>query len=439
MGDERGVRSSAAGPLNVTVSSVTSGCGSGGDCSGTITAGSTLVVSSNIVVPPGQTLTIQPGAALVFNSGLHINGALNALGTSQNPIVMKAATPRVLWDGLSVGPAATVTLDYVSLLDVGPYGIVALDVSTPLIVDLSFVTIDVTCAGSADCAGIKVPGALSGVIADTTIKVSGTGSKLTGILGDLTNVSFEGSNTINVTAGSDAHGIGFFTNGHTGTIQNLTIAVTATSSPGSAVGIHTAGSPTIRNNVISASGEFAAGISSKSGSPTILSNVVSASSTASVAFDPYDPYDPYHTFELSAGHAIELFSGAAIVDGNQIKDSQLGILIGLNMDPKIRSNTFNFNEVGLLFTCDWTISSLTEVVNNGFYATPGSNDVGIVWPLSSVQVNNIFYDFGPGKEELTNACVPPAPTPTPSPTAPSRPPRRSRLPRLSRRPRRPRR
>lgn len=49
----------------------------------------TILISDNIYVPPGTTLTINPGTMLIFtgNYGIVVKGKINAIGTSGQPIV----------------------------------------------------------------------------------------------------------------------------------------------------------------------------------------------------------------------------------------------------------------------------------------------------------------------------------------------------------------
>jgi hypothetical protein len=53
----------------------------------------TLLISENIYVPPGTTLTINPGTTLIFtgNYGIMVNGKIKAIGTSAQPIVFTVA------------------------------------------------------------------------------------------------------------------------------------------------------------------------------------------------------------------------------------------------------------------------------------------------------------------------------------------------------------
>ncbi len=213
VGDERGVRSSAAGPVLVTVNAPTPTPVptvlnvSAGSVSGTWSA-PTVNLLGDVTVPAGQTLTIQPGVTINFSSGLTVDGTLIVQGTASQPIVMQSSTSTP-WSGITVGTGAGITstnqftLSHVKILDVAQFGIHAPGVDSAgysrFYLNLDSVTVTVTCS-TGECAGIHFHGPLSGTIKDISITVSGTGSVLNGIFGDLDNIDFQGSNTITVTA-----------------------------------------------------------------------------------------------------------------------------------------------------------------------------------------------------------------------------------------------
>jgi hypothetical protein len=94
-------------------------------------------------------------------------------------------------------------LHFVKIVNASPFGINApgTDVSggyASFYVNLDTVSISIAC-GTGECAGIHFHGPLSGTIKDVSITVTGTGTILNGILGDLTNVDFQGLNSITVT------------------------------------------------------------------------------------------------------------------------------------------------------------------------------------------------------------------------------------------------
>jgi hypothetical protein len=62
------------------------------------------IVTANLTVPLGQTLTIQPGVTLIMGQGLNMNvqGTLLAVGTCAQPIFIKGATPSQYWDTIKV-------------------------------------------------------------------------------------------------------------------------------------------------------------------------------------------------------------------------------------------------------------------------------------------------------------------------------------------------
>ena len=73
------------------------------DVSGTWTlAGSPYIVMGYIKIPDGETLTIQPGVVVKFNSTerFDIQGCLHAEGTEELPIFFTAVDPDVKWGGM---------------------------------------------------------------------------------------------------------------------------------------------------------------------------------------------------------------------------------------------------------------------------------------------------------------------------------------------------
>jgi len=86
---------------NVTLSAMPTGVPISGALSGTL-FDTTYFVTGDISVNNGQTLTIQAGAELVFNSGVGftVHGSLNALGTASDSIIFKS-TPGLNWSGFT--------------------------------------------------------------------------------------------------------------------------------------------------------------------------------------------------------------------------------------------------------------------------------------------------------------------------------------------------
>ncbi|WP_444905899.1 beta strand repeat-containing protein [Microbulbifer sp. SSSA008] len=95
----------------------------------TLEAGNTYTLLSTVQVQSGVTLTIEPGARIEAgdNFRLKVFGALEAQGTSDNPIVFtsdKATHSVGDWYGIVAESGGTVTLDYVTL-EYSDYGLYA--------------------------------------------------------------------------------------------------------------------------------------------------------------------------------------------------------------------------------------------------------------------------------------------------------------------------
>jgi len=88
----------------------------GGNVSGTWdAAGSPYLIEGDITVPAGQTLTIEPGVEVLFQSwySLTVNGTLIADGTANEPILFGGGHPTAGWLGIRfVGAADNSSLTY---------------------------------------------------------------------------------------------------------------------------------------------------------------------------------------------------------------------------------------------------------------------------------------------------------------------------------------
>jgi len=122
---DNNVISTAVQPPIVPITDTVPLCGS---IAGTMLAGKTYHIDCDITVDTGKSLTIQPGARLIFNnqSGLIVKGNLFSLGTKENPIWMTVegqthtdapiknykASHDSAFSGLWKGVAADVTCNY---------------------------------------------------------------------------------------------------------------------------------------------------------------------------------------------------------------------------------------------------------------------------------------------------------------------------------------
>jgi hypothetical protein len=81
----------------------------------TVILTSNQTVSSNLTVPSGVTLKINPSLTLTFNSGakLIVNGMLNAVGTSSNPITFNFGSPNSsTQNGIVLNSGSNGTINY---------------------------------------------------------------------------------------------------------------------------------------------------------------------------------------------------------------------------------------------------------------------------------------------------------------------------------------
>ena len=113
----------------------------GGDLPEVVSAsGSPYVVTANIVVPPGKTVTLEPGVFLLFRNftGLQIHGTLIAAGTREEPIAFTSEHDRKHgslsetapapydWDGITITENAIGTRFEYCRVGYSLYGINAL-------------------------------------------------------------------------------------------------------------------------------------------------------------------------------------------------------------------------------------------------------------------------------------------------------------------------
>src|ERR1017187_189264 len=76
-----------------------------GNISGTWTTyGGPYIATGNLIVPKGQTLTIQPGVTVIMGQGLNmdVEGTISAVGTAAQRIIIRGESPSLYWDYLLV-------------------------------------------------------------------------------------------------------------------------------------------------------------------------------------------------------------------------------------------------------------------------------------------------------------------------------------------------
>src|SRR6266480_1283992 len=104
---------------NLTIVSELSSAFAGGTLAGNTVWNSSLGiihVTNSVVVPPGDTLTIEPGTVLLLSAGVSITGTnatINATGAAGNEIYFLPADGTTVWGGLAVsGTSGTLLLQH---------------------------------------------------------------------------------------------------------------------------------------------------------------------------------------------------------------------------------------------------------------------------------------------------------------------------------------
>ena len=66
--------------------------------------GSPYIATGNLIVPSGQTLTIQPGVTVTIGQGLNmdVEGAISAVGTAAERIIIQGANSSLYWDKMYI-------------------------------------------------------------------------------------------------------------------------------------------------------------------------------------------------------------------------------------------------------------------------------------------------------------------------------------------------
>jgi hypothetical protein len=164
------------------------------------------LLSSNVVISPGASLSIEPGTQVLFRSGVFLtaDGTLDASGTVEEPILFRPFELNSRWGGIVLGRTGTAEADptqklrYIDLELAGaPAGICVSARGTKLLVEGSkFRLLQGTALDARDCrlearnclfqdiqAGVR------GVSSVVTI----TGSLFSGIAGDNSAIDLSGS------------------------------------------------------------------------------------------------------------------------------------------------------------------------------------------------------------------------------------------------------
>jgi PKD repeat protein len=234
----------------------------GGDVVGAWTLdGSPYRIEGDITVPAGQTLSIEPGVQVIFQSWYQfiVNGTLQADGTAGAPILFSAVDSSPGWLGIRfIGAADTSTLSYAIVEKGHASGASPLNYGGGIYIENSSPTIR------------------NSVIRDNFAIRSGGGLYLSGSHARLTGNTIANNR---VGQGGSASGAGIYLvdsnpelTGNVIRDNSLGVASTYTSPSGYGAGIYADNSnPTLRNNLISGNTISASGSSYARGGALYLS------------------------------------------------------------------------------------------------------------------------------------------------------------------------
>lgn len=134
---------SASNEVAMASAPAVGGCSVSGDITSSTTwslLSSPCIVTADVVIRQGATLTIEPGVEVLFNAGASLSvgapnnaGTMRALGSEVAPIVLRSflANPGAgdRWEGVYLGPTATASsvLDFVTIRHAGIDGLPSLE------------------------------------------------------------------------------------------------------------------------------------------------------------------------------------------------------------------------------------------------------------------------------------------------------------------------
>lgn len=137
-------------------------------------ADSPFVLTGDVTVASGVTLTVEPGVVVRGNSGttLNVSGSLSAVGTSGSPILFTSSTGTAAgqWVGIRLQGSAGSTLKHVTVEYGGGAG--ASDSNGMITVTAGANTLEDATVRASSVSGVRIDGGSSGSAASLTVKRS---------------------------------------------------------------------------------------------------------------------------------------------------------------------------------------------------------------------------------------------------------------------------
>lgn len=167
-----------------------------GNVSGNWTSSNTYIVTGNITVPVGQTLTIEPNTEIKFDGyfSLIVNGTLNAVGTENNYIIFTSTSSiptNTDWNQIFINTSSTGSILKYCIIEYGKqdnndnYGIVhirgELDIENCIIQNSEESAISVRDAGVVNIIGNQIKNCSYGIYVNSSSETTIENNKISNI------------------------------------------------------------------------------------------------------------------------------------------------------------------------------------------------------------------------------------------------------------------